>query len=370
MSHVYRAVGWNRQKRIYDSVMAAGLAVYLGTFVVAGLTWNPNLTAETLVIRALGTAALVLLHLILAIGPLSRLDRRFLPLLYNRRHLGVTMFFLAAGHGLFAVFQFHALGRLNPFVSVLSGNGSFLRAAGFPFQALGLAALCILFLMAATSHDFWLANLGPSWWKQLHLGVYLAYALILMHVALGALQSERQPLLAGLLVTGLVVISGLHLVTGGREAARDREVREAAIEPLAEGWHDLGPVADFPEAEGRTFTLGDERVAVFRFNGRVAALGNVCAHQGGPLGEGRVIEGCVTCPWHGYQFRPQDGVSPPPFTERVPTHDCDVREGRVWVRRSPNPLGAAGAQGTLTDEAGGASGRREAPPSAALETER
>ena len=56
-----------------------------------------NATIETQLIRALGTCALLLLHVILAIGPLARLDRRFLPLLYNRRHLGVTMFLLALG---------------------------------------------------------------------------------------------------------------------------------------------------------------------------------------------------------------------------------------------------------------------------------
>ena len=68
---------------------------------------------------ALGTAALLLLHVILCIGPLCRLDRRFLPLLYNRRHLGVTMFLLALAHGTFSIFQFHALGNLNPLVSLL-----------------------------------------------------------------------------------------------------------------------------------------------------------------------------------------------------------------------------------------------------------
>jgi len=48
---------------------------------------HPNATAETLLIRGFGTARLLLLHVILCIGPLCRLDRRFLPLLYNRRHL-------------------------------------------------------------------------------------------------------------------------------------------------------------------------------------------------------------------------------------------------------------------------------------------
>ena len=112
MSVSYQAVGWNRQKKIYDGVLAGGVALYLAIFVGLGATVHPNATAETLLIRALGTAALLLLHVILAIGPLCRLDRRFLPLLYNRRHLGVTMFLLALAHGTFSLVQFHALGNV------------------------------------------------------------------------------------------------------------------------------------------------------------------------------------------------------------------------------------------------------------------
>jgi len=92
MSVSYQAVGWNRTKKIYDGILAGGLLVYLGLFIGIGALVHPNATAETLLIRGLGTAALLLLHVILCIGPLCRLDRRFLPLLYNRRHLGVTMF--------------------------------------------------------------------------------------------------------------------------------------------------------------------------------------------------------------------------------------------------------------------------------------
>ena len=64
-----------------------------------------------------------------------------------------------------------------------------------PFQPFGLAALIILFLMAATSHDFWLHNLTAPVWKTLHMGVYVAYALIVLHVIFGVLQGETSPLL-------------------------------------------------------------------------------------------------------------------------------------------------------------------------------
>ena len=87
MSVAYRAVGWNPQKRRYDLVLggAVGLLVLL---VGGGALVQPHATIETLAIRGLAVTALVLLHVVLSIGPLCRLDRRLLPLLYNRRHLG------------------------------------------------------------------------------------------------------------------------------------------------------------------------------------------------------------------------------------------------------------------------------------------
>ena len=90
------------------------MLTYVALFAGVGALADPNVTIETLLIRGLGTAAFLLLNVILCIGPLCRLDRRFLPLLYNRRHLGVTMFLLALAHGVFALVQFHALGDVNP----------------------------------------------------------------------------------------------------------------------------------------------------------------------------------------------------------------------------------------------------------------
>ncbi len=202
MSNFYQAVNWNRQKRIYDTTLATGVLLYLALFTATTFALDPNATAETTLIRALGTCALLLLHLILCIGPLCRLNPRFLPLLYNRRHLGVTMFILALAHATFATIQFHALGDVNPLVSILIGSADARRVSQFPFELAGVAALGILFLMAATSHDFWLANLTAPVWKALHMLVYVAYGLLIVHVGFGALQSETDPLLAILLGLG------------------------------------------------------------------------------------------------------------------------------------------------------------------------
>jgi nitrite reductase/ring-hydroxylating ferredoxin subunit len=85
--------------------------------------------------------------------------------------------------------------------------------------------------------------------------------------------------------------------------------------------------------------VGPERVAVVRHAGGISCVSNVCRHQGGPLGEGRMVDGCLTCPWHGYQYLPDNGTSPPPFTEKIPTYRVRVVNGRIQVHPTPNPPG-------------------------------
>jgi methionine sulfoxide reductase heme-binding subunit len=309
--------------------------LYLGSFVSLGAWLHPSATAETLLIRALGTSAFLLLNVVLCIGPLSRLDRRFLPLLYNRRHLGVTTFLLGLAHGAFSLFQFHALGNVNPLVSVFLSNPRYGSVADFPFQALGFFALIILFLMAATSHDFWLRNLSAPMWKRLHMLVYMAYALLVAHVTLGALQSETSPVLASALILGVATVLSLHLAA----AFQEKRIDQARHQAVDEGFVEVCKVDRIPEKCATIVSLSGERVAVFRYDGKVSAISNACQHQNGPLGEGRIIDGCVTCPWHGYQYRPESGAAPPPFKEKVPTFQVKIVEGAVFVHPRPNPPG-------------------------------
>lgn len=335
MSVQYGAISWNRQKKVYDVTLLSLLGLYLGMFVGIGAWRNPSVTAETLLIRALGTAAFLLLNVVLCIGPLARLDRRFLPLLYNRRHLGVTTFVLGLAHGGFGLFQFHALGNVNPLVSLFISNPRYGSIADFPFQALGFFALIILFLMAATSHDFWQRNLSAPVWKSLHMMVYVAYALLVAHVTLGALQSETSPVLAGALVVAAATVVSLHVAA----ALHEKKIDQARLQARDDGFVEVCKVDRIPEKCATIVSLSGERVAVFRYDGKVSAVSNVCQHQNGPLGEGRIIDGCVTCPWHGYQYQPDSGAAPAPFKEKVPTFRVKIVEGAVFVHPRPNAPG-------------------------------
>ncbi len=333
MSEKYAAISWNRQKKIYDAILGVGVAVYVILFIGLGTILQPDATIETLIIRSFGTCAFLLLHIVLLIGPLCRLSPAFLPLLYNRRHLGVTTFLVGAAHGVFSIIQFHALGTINPFVSVFVSNTRFTSIADFPFQVLGLVALVILFSMAVTSHDFWLNNLTAPVWKMLHTLVYVAYALLIGHVALGVLQAETSWILTISLGFGLVLVVGLHLVAAFKETKLDQEIESDGE------FVEACRVEEIPEKRALIRTISGERVAIFKYDGKVSAISNVCQHQNGPLGEGRIIDGCITCPWHGFQYLPETGASPPPFTEKVPTFNVKIADGKVFVNKKPNKAG-------------------------------
>ena len=96
---------------------------------------------------------------------------------------------------------------------------------------------------------------------------------------------------------------------------------------------------EIEDSRAKIFCIEKERIAVYRYENKLYAIHNVCKHQGGPLGEGKIVDGCITCPWHGYQYLPHNGQSPPPFTERVSTYDVKVVDNKVWLNPTPYPEG-------------------------------
>jgi sulfoxide reductase heme-binding subunit YedZ len=201
--------------------------------------------------------------------------------------------------------------------------------------------------MAATSHDFWLHQLTAPVWKSLHMSVYVAYALLVLHVAFGVLQGEATAPVAALVAIAAALLAGLHLASAWREQSVDEEPDR----PLDEsGFVDVCALADIPERRAVIACLSGERVAVFRYDGKISALSNVCQHQNGPLGEGRIVHDCVVCPWHGYEYLPASGASPSPFIEKVPTFSVRLKQGRVLVHPLPHPPGTLVAPARIDSE--------------------
>ena len=99
-----------------------------------------------------------------------------------------------------------------------------------------------------------------------------------------------------------------------------------------EGWTRVAAAEDLPEGTARAVYFGGDQVALFNVGGTLYALGNRCSHANGPLAEGTVDDGCVTCPWHGSRFelasgQPQGG----PAVKPVPTYRVKVEDGSVFL---------------------------------------
>jgi len=335
MSHTYTPVQWNRQKKIYDQVMVGLIGLYLIVFGVLQAVLHPEITAETFLIRATGTLSFLMLHVILLIGPLARLHPHLLPLLYNRRHLGVSMFVIGLVHGVLNIIQFHSLGNVDPLVSIFTSNGQYDSLVNFPFQSLGFIALLILFLMAGTSHDFWLKNISPKVWKSLHMMVYVAYALLVAHVMLGVVQLEDSVAWIGLTGLGMGTVVSVHVwaaLTDRKAFLDEKQVEKEGFVYVCE-WEEIQPDC------AKTLIADGENIAVFKQENSLFAVSNLCRHQNGPLGEGKIIDGCITCPWHGYQYLPHNGQSPPPFDEKLETYDVKLLGTSVYVNPRPYPAG-------------------------------
>ena len=178
------------------------------------------------------------------------------------------MFIIALVHAIVSLIQFHALGDVSPLVALFTSNPNYDSISQFPFQIFGFFALLILFLMAATSHDFWLENLSPRIWKALHMMVYVAYGLVVAHVALGVLQYETHPILTIALGAGLVWILGLHLWAALKESGRDVDLSGTDLED----WVDVCAVDDIAEKRGKVVTVSGERLAVFRYDGKISVM--------------------------------------------------------------------------------------------------
>lgn len=99
---------------------------------------------------------------------------------------------------------------------------------------------------------------------------------------------------------------------------------------------DVPDLAMLPEATPTKMRAGINDLLVVRVGDTVHALHAVCAHAGGPLPEGAIVDGCIQCPWHFSRFRLSDGlVRQGPSVYDQPSYELRQAEGGGYeVRRA------------------------------------
>lgn len=104
------------------------------------------------------------------------------------------------------------------------------------------------------------------------------------------------------------------------------------------GWVPVGRAADVPLLEGRSVTVGELRVAIFRLPDGWAAIEHACPHAGGPLADGIVTDHCVTCPLHNRRYSLQTGERQDGPGDGVLTFDVRERDGILELRAADHAL--------------------------------
>jgi 3-phenylpropionate/trans-cinnamate dioxygenase ferredoxin component len=98
-----------------------------------------------------------------------------------------------------------------------------------------------------------------------------------------------------------------------------------------------GPAAEIEPGSSKLVHTDDDAIAVHNVDGTFYALSNICPHANGPLNQGFIEDGCISCPWHGWSF-PLSPENPP--RDGLLRYRITMDDGELFVHL-PGILGTA-----------------------------
>jgi nitrite reductase/ring-hydroxylating ferredoxin subunit/uncharacterized membrane protein len=163
--------------------------------------------------------------------------------------------------------------------------------------------------------------------------------LVCMIASLFARRAEQRALGFGLSTTGLALSTFSAWLGGELVFRQGANVNRNAWLPAVDEFQAVLPAAELEVGKLTSAELrldGEKVPLVLLKRGRsVLVLSATCSHWGGPLAEGKLVDGeRVECPWHASQFNMADGsVVQGPATAPQPVFEARVRNGSIEVRR-------------------------------------
>jgi len=134
-------------------------------------------------------------------------------------------------------------------------------------------------------------------------------------------------------LAGLGVLMGGAYLGGHLSFGMGVNVNRTAWQQPPHQWTPVLADTDLADGEHRKADADGVPVLLYRTAGTVYALASTCTHLGGPLQEGTISDGCVTCPWHGSTFRFADGtIVRGPASTPEPCYQTRIQDGRIEVR--------------------------------------
>jgi len=95
---------------------------------------------------------------------------------------------------------------------------------------------------------------------------------------------------------------------------------------------EIAPESELPNGERMFVDIGDTPIVIFNLAGKLYAIGDVCTHDDGPLGDGDIESFNVVCPRHGAEFDVRTGkVTSMPAVVDIPAYPVRVVDGIIEV---------------------------------------
>jgi nitrite reductase/ring-hydroxylating ferredoxin subunit/uncharacterized membrane protein len=161
-----------------------------------------------------------------------------------------------------------------------------------------------------------------------------ALSLYLASLLARARGNRRRGKTLGLAGLGMLAAGGY--LGGHLTFVRGVNVNRTAFEQRPAGWTPVLADAELAAGALRKADAGGVGVLLYRTADGVHALDSTCTHMGGPLEQGTISDGCVTCPWHGSTFRLAGGtIVRGPASTPQPRYETRVQDGRIEVRACP-----------------------------------
>jgi len=95
----------------------------------------------------------------------------------------------------------------------------------------------------------------------------------------------------------------------------------------------VASLSELPEGAVIEARVNGACYAVCNLKGQIHALEGSCPCTGGPLGQGALREGVLVCPWHGWRFHPETGVSFYDEEIRIARYEVKIEGGDVFIVR-------------------------------------
>ena len=142
----------------------------------------------------------------------------------------------------------------------------------------------------------------------------------------------------GVSIASFLVLSAAAYVGGDVVYVLGNMVSRHAFRGAGTKWIALEPAelddGKIPEGKPVKAKLGINQLVLVRNGDTILALHDTCAHAGGPLNEGRLVDGVIECPWHASRYRLTDGlVVQGPSVYDQPAYEVRSKDGGGWEAR-------------------------------------